>query len=154
MRPGLSQGADCLPVSLLLLHSSSQAQVCVGSARVLSDDSNSCCVLALTHTHKEKHTSVHTHTASDLPHLHPTYPRWTVFSAYQNYRHTAFIDAAFIYPPSFFFLVCEKVYKASCCPQCTLAAGQRKQGGGNRLLLDHGSLMDTGYILDRLQHSA
>lgn len=64
MRPCLSQGADCLPVSLLLLHSSSQAQVCVGSGWVLSDDSNSCCVLALSHahTHKKKYTTIHLRT--------------------------------------------------------------------------------------------
>lgn len=59
MRPGLSQGADCLPVSLLLLRSSSQAQVCVGSARVLSDDSNSCCVLALSHTKRNTQLYIH-----------------------------------------------------------------------------------------------
>lgn len=51
MRPGLSQGADCLPVSLILLRSSSQAQVCVGSGWVLSDDSNSRRVLALPYAH-------------------------------------------------------------------------------------------------------
>lgn len=45
--PILIRGADCLPVSFLLLYSSSQAQVCVGRDWVLSDDSNSCCVLAL-----------------------------------------------------------------------------------------------------------
>lgn len=45
--PSLIRGADCLPVSFLLLYSSSQAQVCVGRDWVLSDDSNSCCVLAL-----------------------------------------------------------------------------------------------------------
>lgn len=81
MRPGRSQGADCLPVSLLLLRSSSQAQVCVGSGRVLSDDSKSCCVLALSliHTHKEKHIYYTlAYTVSDLQNLHTTSPKWTL----------------------------------------------------------------------------
>lgn len=68
MWQGLSQGVDCLPVSLLLLHSSSQAQVCVGSDWVLSDDSNSCCVPALPHTHTQVYMLMFT--VSDLPQAH------------------------------------------------------------------------------------
>lgn len=59
--PILIRGADCLPVSFLLLYSSSQAQVCVGRDWVLSDHSNSCCVLALAlmraHPQKGKHAA-------------------------------------------------------------------------------------------------
>lgn len=56
MRLSGSQAADCLPVVHLLLHSSSQVQVCVGSERLLSDDSNSRCALAhfQTHIHVQK----------------------------------------------------------------------------------------------------
>lgn len=61
VRLGLSQEADCLPVSLFMLHSSSQAQVCVGSGMVLSDDSNSRCVLAPSHASAHTHRQRETH---------------------------------------------------------------------------------------------
>lgn len=155
MRPGPSQGADCLPVLLLLLRGSSQAQVCVGSVRVLSDDSNSCCALALAHahtTHTQKHTTIHLRTRFLTSHTHtPHIPDGLcVFSAYQNDRHMIFTDAPHTHThvyisASFFFRNCVKAYKASCCLQWSLAACQTKQGSGNRLLLDHAPLwtLDT-----------
>lgn len=102
VRLGLSQEADCLPVSLFMLHSSSQAEVCVGSGMVLSDDSNSRCVLALSHasahTQATRNTQLYTCTVSDLPHSHtPHYPRWNldlcilcISKLSSQLRHTSF----------------------------------------------------------------
>lgn len=139
MGTGLSQVADCLPVSFLLLHSSRQAQVCVGSDWVLSNDSNSCCVPALSHAHthicKANRTTVHLRQTTRMESSY-------MYSTYQNNPHVIFINFTYtrLYIPQHFFPECVKVYKASYCLQWSLAQGQTKQGSRNRLLLDHAPL--------------
>lgn len=138
-RPRLSQDADCLPVSLFMLHSSSQAQVCVGSGVALSDDSNSRRVPAPSraNTHRRReHTTVHLHTQSRTSHTSHIPDRIQIygFPAYQNDHHIRHTQAWYV-----------NTYKASCCLQWSLALGQAKQAveiSWGLTVLSHGPRLD------------